>query len=170
MDACAIEYKVDYGVIAFVNATHTKSSYSGLPLLPHERTTKTLLRPFSDPKIDALKARIKSEIERYPQYLPEDAENIQDLVNDMAGWIASIEFEKVAIELTPSSTLKFKFLLESDRQLIITKPLDKNELAKDEVFFSLFFNKELLVSDVKNVYELVQGLNKFNKNQAFLNK
>lgn len=168
MEACAVRPSVDFaGIISFVTTNHTKSSYSGVTLVPYERNTKTLLRSLDDPKISLLREKIKAEMLCYPQYLPEDRAHILDLTNELSTVVASMEYEKVAVELTPSSTLKFKFTLSEGKRLIITKPLDSDDLSREEVVFSIFFNKDLLVSDVKNINELVQGINEFYKKQAF---
>ncbi|RIV27491.1 hypothetical protein DYU11_04075 [Fibrisoma montanum] len=123
--------------------------------------TKVSSLTLVDPRVKFLKDKVKLELSRYPKYTKDVDKDLSKLVHDLIIAIVPIEFEKVAVEITPNATLKFKLLIDEEKLLIISKPLKDNELNADQVIFSIFFNRELVVSDCKNVHELVKGFNNF---------
>lgn len=80
--------------------------------------------------------------------------------------IAKINYEKILVELSPTNAIIFKILLKKENNLLLllTFPFSKiQNLEKDEVIYSLFENRELIVSNAKPINEVVEGINEYTK-------
>lgn len=75
-----------------------------------------------------------------------------------AKFISQLEFQKGTVEITPSNSIKFSLLFEGDRLLVITKPIETLEgLEDDEILFSYFVNRDLILSNAASISEFVDG-------------
>ena len=99
---------------------------------------------------------------KYHRYIKEDLESFYQNVKLVNSIISVINYEDFAIELTPNSTIKYSLLLPDKKKLIIKKYFEKYEdKAENDVIFSIFDNKKLILSDTKDLDELVSGINRF---------
>ncbi|GAB4000106.1 hypothetical protein GCM10028807_52070 [Spirosoma daeguense] len=161
METCAVESRFEYDSISKFVLGHTKSSYGNIAVRPHheeETHAMRLLPILEDAKVVSLREKINVEVKRYAHYLAIDEEAIKEMTDELSTIIATLNYNKIIVEVTPSSAIKFKIKLDERRQINITKPLASSELNKEDVVFSIFNGKTLLISDVKNIYVLVQGI------------
>jgi hypothetical protein len=115
-------------------------------------------------KFQNINNKFEMEIERYSNYLNLDLYDIRYSYNNMWKFISKIDYEKIALEITPSNAVKFTIILKNEIILSITKPFDKIEdLDENEVVFNLYLNRELLVSDTSKIDELVKRVNSYVK-------
>ena len=108
----------------------------------------------------------KFEIEylKYSHYISTDKSEAKEIFRKISKHISDINFNKIAIELTPSNAIKFTIILNNKLTLTISKPFGEMEdLEENQVVFSLYNNKELMVSDAAKINELVKGINSYVK-------
>lgn len=119
--------------------------------------------PKQDSKaFDALNTAWQKEYVHNQNYLKGDLKIIQKATMAAIGELARLKFDDVEIEISPRNAVKYMFILPDKKLLIITQSFDDfRDKPKDSVVFSIFQNKELIVSDTKNLYELVSNLNEF---------
>jgi hypothetical protein len=127
--------------------------------------------PISQPYSDKNSAKFfqindvwTKEYKNYSSYIQGNLDNFDQNVQLINQVIAKIDYEDFDIELTPSSTIKYSLLLPDKKILIITKSFeDYADKAENEVIFSIFDNKKLILSDIKDLNELVSGINGYIK-------
>lgn len=106
--------------------------------------------------------KLKQEISNQPNYFGNDKEAALVKIEEAISQISKIGFQKISLELTPSNTIKFTMLFDSEKVLMISKPLiESKEIEENGVVFSLFIKRELVVSASKNLNELVEGINQY---------
>lgn len=104
--------------------------------------------------------KFDKEFARYSDYIRTDKDEAKKSFVNVSKFISNIDYERIALEITPSNAVKFTMILIEEVILSIVKPFDKvNGLEENEVIFNLYKNKELLVSDAAKVDELVRGIN-----------
>lgn len=105
------------------------------------------------------------EVSKYGHYIKCEPDKADQKVIEFINYISKINFTKAAIELTPSSSIKFSLLLNksnSNLMLIITRPLHSLEdLNDDTVIFSIFKQETLLLSNAIPINSLVEGINSY---------
>ena len=156
--------------------------------LPEKKTPNPLVSSITDPKssstlglleVDAYDnafANIKlvnindawaKEYEKYCHYIKGDSKAFDKNVKLINQTISQFNYEDFDIELTPSSTIVYSLLLPDKKLLIITKSFeDYEDKAENDVVFSIFDNKKLILSDTKDLNELVSGINEYLKMQS----
>lgn len=88
-------------------------------------------------------------------------EQINEVSNGVFRELAKIGFIKPAVELTKSNTLKVSLLLKEEPRLmlVVTQPFEALEdLTSGHVIFSIFEEKERLISDALPLQFLVQKI------------
>ena len=115
-------------------------------------------------RLHALNQTWEVEFKKYSHYITNDSneENISDIINSISKKIAHIPFKEFEIELSPNNCVKYILELQDKKILIITKALhsfDDND--KNKVIFTIFKDKQLILSDEKQIYELVEGINRY---------
>lgn len=117
-------------------------------------------------KVQELEKLFHIEWQRNKSYIKIDSQEILHRVHKVIEQIAKINYEKILVELSPTNAIIFKILLKKENNLLLllTFPFSKiQNLEKDEVIYSLFENRELIVSNAKPINEVVEGINEYTK-------
>lgn len=124
---------------------------------------KTNIIDFSfNANFQQIQNKFERELAKYSNYISSDIEEAQRSFSEISKSISKINYEKIALEITPSNAVKFTIILNDTSILSVTKPFDKiDDLNENEVVFNLYKNRELLVSDATKVDELVKGINSY---------
>ena len=113
-------------------------------------------------KIDQLNISWQKEYDKYSHYIKANQINFQSNVQKLNQAISRIHYEDYEIELTPNNSVKYTLLLPDKKILMITKSFESYESkAEKEIVFSIFENKKLILSDIKNLDEFVTGINRY---------
>jgi len=80
-------------------------------------------------------------------------------VDNLLKQIHQIPFVKLLVEMIDLNTVKFTLVLNESLILSVIKPFNKTEnVQDDDVIFNLYRSKELLVSDVTKIDDLVKAV------------
>ena len=113
-------------------------------------------------KLAQLNTSWQKEYNKYSYYISENQKQFKSNVDQLNQIISQINFEDYEIELTPNNSVKYTLLLPDKKVLMITKSFDLYEdKTEKEIVFSIFENKKLILSDIKNLDELVTGINRY---------
>ena len=119
---------------------------------------------FYSKRLNALNQAWEVEFKKYSHYITNDSdkENISDVINSTSKKIAQIPFKEFEIELSPNNCVKYILELQDKKIIIITKTLNSfDDNDKNKVIFTIFKDKQLILSDEKQIYELVEGINRY---------
>ena len=106
--------------------------------------------------------KIDKEFSEYAEYVEIDVNKAKARTFNLAKELIDIPFENISIELTQSSAVKFKIVLDKNRLLIINKPFEELvDLSNEEVIFSIFVNRELIISNATTISNVVEGVQKY---------
>jgi hypothetical protein len=170
-----IENKVDYKIpqnCIFPTAKPSEISrtgadfYWGIVDFSNENPKKyKLINDFQDKsssRYELVRNKINKEFSEYAQYVEIDINKAKAKTFSLAKELIDIPFENISIELTQNSAVKFKVVLDESRLLIINKPFEELvDLSKDEVIFSIFVNRELIISNATTISNVVEGVQKY---------
>jgi len=113
-------------------------------------------------RIDILTKAFDAEIKKFGFYILADNTIAIYLFKKIATEAAKINFTDSSVELTPTNSFKIKLLLPDNKLLVITKPFGEvDDLGPEEVIFGIFQGKRCLISDAKNIVDLVKGINEY---------
>lgn len=117
---------------------------------------------FVNTKLNEFNAYWEKEYNKYKHYIVENQEDFKKNVECVNQNIVQIKFDDYEIELTPNNAVKYTLLLPDKKMLMITKSFNAYEDKMEKyVVVSIFENKKLILSDIKNLDELVTGINKY---------
>ena len=112
--------------------------------------------------LNALNFSWEKEYHKYYHYIKTDQTNFKSNVEQLNQVICQIYFERCVIELTPNNAVKYTLLLPDKKLLMITKSFNSYEdKGEKDVVFSIFDNRTHIISDIKNLDELVEGINRY---------
>ena len=112
--------------------------------------------------LNALNFSWEKEYNKYSHYIKENQTNFKSSVEQLNQIICQIYFEDFEIELTPNNSVKYTLLLPDKKLLMITKSFNSYEdKGEKDVVFSIFDNRTHIISDIKNLDELVEGINRY---------
>lgn len=144
----------------------TASSYSFILVGSYPKLENKHYESVNTKLIDVNNAWAK-EYEKYCHYIKGDSKVFDKNIKLVNSIISAINYDDFDIELTPSSTIVYSLLLPDKKLLIITKSFQNDEdKAENDVVFSIFDNKKLILSDIKDLNELVSGINEYTKMQS----
>lgn len=113
-------------------------------------------------KFNILKNKIDNEMLQYNRYVEIDREKAIQNMYELARKLSDVPFQDVAVEITPSNAVKFKMMLDDRKLLIINKPFEElMDLSNDEVIFSIFINRELIISNAGTTFNVVQAIKNY---------
>lgn len=113
-------------------------------------------------RFNILKNKIDAELNQYSSYIEIDIQRAKSNMFDLAEKLADIPFQKVSVEITPSNAVKFKMILDESKLLIINKPFEELlDLSNDEIIFSIFVNRELIISNAGTTFNVVEAIQKY---------
>jgi len=109
-----------------------------------------------------LKAKANHEYKNHADYIKINSQSFYEISDYLIKNIASLNYEKGLVELSPLNEIKFKIKLNDKVFLIVSKPLEllENDNYKT-VTFSMFINKECVLSDYIEIEDLTKAINKF---------
>jgi hypothetical protein len=100
------------------------------------------------------------EKERRKSSISEDI--INNLFQQLAVKIAELPFEKSAVEITSSDSIKISMAFSDNLLLILSKPFETLEdVSENDIIFSLFKNREMIASNVSKTTDFVEGFKRF---------
>lgn len=106
--------------------------------------------------------KIETEFSNYSNNIWVDIKEAKLESKLLAKKISKINFNKIAVELTPSNAIKFTLTFKDNKLLMLTSPFDEIEgMSKGEVLFSFFIDRKLILSDTINIDDLVSGINNY---------
>ena len=111
------------------------------------------------PRALDVKQIVTEEEEYYKNTYGEEVSPAAKVALDhVAAKIAEVDFKKITVEFTLLNTAIFRLELRDDTTLFITVPLTEHKnLGKIEVVYSLFVEGEKIVSNYKNLNEVLEG-------------
>jgi hypothetical protein len=113
-------------------------------------------------RYELLCKKINKEFDEYAEYVEIDINKAKARTFSLAKELIDIPFKNISIELTRNSAVKFKVVLDESKLLIINKPFEELvDLSNDEVIFSIFVNKELIISNATTISNVVEGVQKY---------
>jgi hypothetical protein len=82
--------------------------------------------------------------------------------NQTSPRISELQFKKGVLEVTQSQSIKYTLIFDSNLVLMLSKPFKELEsVRKNEIIFSVFRNKELILSNVSEISTFIEGFKKF---------
>jgi hypothetical protein len=109
-----------------------------------------------------IKAKFDKEFASFGHYIKSDLKKSLKAVNALIDELSVIEFKAIAVELAPSDVIHFKIALDDKRLLSITKPFHEIEdMRDDQIIFMIFILKDCVYSDVMDIKDLTDGINKY---------
>lgn len=111
------------------------------------------------PRVLEVKQIVIEEEEYYKNtYGGEVSSSAKVALDHVASKIAEVNFKKITIEFTLLNTAIFRLELRDNTTLFITVPLTEHkDLNKIEVVYNLFVEGEEIVSNSKNLPEVLEG-------------
>jgi hypothetical protein len=111
---------------------------------------------------DNYKLLLDSYLKELRDYTEFNIERINSLFNYLSNYFSEFPFEKCSVEITKSKSLKFSLTFPGNKLLIVSKPFDKLEdVSENDIIFSLFVNRVLIVSNVSNIADFTKGFKRF---------
>jgi len=108
--------------------------------------------------IEKLKLDINNAASEKLDWYKKNESKLKSKLDTTANLLAELPFIKSNIELTQSENIKYTLLFPDDKLLLITQSLGSIEdLNDDEILFSFFVNRELIMSNVTETSLLVKG-------------
>ena len=82
----------------------------------------------------------------------------QTTFENTAMLLAELPFTNAAVESTNSKSIRFSFVFPNNKLLLISKTLETLEdLEENEIIFSFFINRELIISNAAKISVFVEG-------------
>ena len=123
---------------------------------------KISLPPFYYENYENLEISFTKELYRFRHHLLLTEKEVKLKFKNISSIISELPFEKSTVELTKSNGLKFTLLFPKNKLLLITKALGNVENLKDnEIVFSLFINRELIMSNVSDDTNFMEGFQRY---------
>ena len=127
-----------------------------------EDLKKTFLSPAYIKNLEHLKNSFNKSFYKNKGLLTLNNDDVYKKFLELASSFSELPFENAVVELTKSQSIKFTFLFDDDKLLLISKNIENNDdLNYNEIVFSLFINKELIISNVSESISFVEGFQKF---------
>ncbi len=161
---------IDLGEVKILGIVNTKTPPFVI-VIAQERITK----PMCLQQDDQLQAEIAklyeiSQTSKVEQIIAEEEKYYEDTYRGevssaakvtlgyVASKIAEVNFKKITVEFTLLNTAIFRLELRNSTTLFITAPLTEHkDLNKIEVVYNLFVEGEEIVSNSKNLLEVLEG-------------
>ena|SRR5271157_2361576 len=99
--------------------------------------------------------KFSKEFKTYGHYLKASLFKIYTTAFDMICDIANLPYDKICIEISPLNSIKFSMLFRTNKLLIITKIFNIDD---DIVVFSYFINRECLINDTTQLYNIIDNI------------
>jgi len=115
-------------------------------------------------KIRELEKLFNLEWQKNKRYIKVDNQGALNSIHKAIKQVSKINYEKILVELSPTNAVIFKILLKKENNLLLllTIPFAQiQDLGEGEVIYSLFENRELIVSNAKLIEDIVEGINEY---------
>ena len=113
--------------------------------------------------LNKLETSFENEYSKKMNFINISKIKVSNVFNTISKYLAELNFEHSAIEITNSNSLKFTLLFSEKKLLMITKSLNPSDinLENDDIIFSLFIDRKLIVSDVSKITAFTKGFKKY---------
>lgn len=113
-------------------------------------------------KYQQIHAKFVRELANYSDYIVTDINEATETFEAISQKIAALDFDQIAVEITPSNAVKFIIKLDDQLLISIIKPFGTVEdLGNEDVIFNFYKDRELLISDISNIDALAKGIKDF---------
>ena len=138
--------------LSFLNGTYIEfSTDNTLPSIEH-----SVLPAHYSKNFQVLKSLFDKEYQKGKAL--QDASVIKTKFYETASFLSELPFERAAVEIPGSSSIRFTLKFNDDKLLLISKALESVEdLQEDEIIFSFFINRELIISNAASISTFVEG-------------
>jgi hypothetical protein len=111
--------------------------------------------------LELIDEKFETEFAKYSHYITSDKDEARAVVDLVKTEVSNLKFENCIIELSPLNSVKFKVKLAHNKILIVTKTFISSEEMMDKVFFSLIVDNDIIITDVLNLTDLIDGIQKY---------
>lgn len=108
-----------------------------------------------------LQTAFDKEYLKYSHYVTISKGQLDHVFNIVSNLLSDLPFEKCAVQLTPTDSIKFTLGFKEGKILMISKPISEESANDKNIIFSLFVKDELIASNVSEIATFVEGFNKF---------
>lgn len=121
------------------------------------------LPAYFETKLLQIRDSFSKEVLKKEELLKNKKEVVNNTFRKVSKFLAELDFQEISIEITKSDSMKFNLLFPQNKLLLITKSLFPAtfELNDDEVIFSFFINRKLVISDVSELSAFTDGFKKY---------
>lgn len=129
-----------------------------------EVTKKDWLSWANENGYGSLLQKALKELQKHPHYVPNNIELpfAEEIVRNTSELIAKINFNKSAVELTPTGNIKYKLEIKKDTILTIIKPFNNpNKIEGNGVGFSVSIEGESVKSDFTELDDLIEAADSY---------
>lgn len=107
----------------------------------------------------SVKEKFKKEFTAHKEYISIPLVKAKEISNNIIEIISEIKFNDVVVEISPLNSVKFKIEIDEETLITIIKPFEQPlDLEEDEIIFHIYINNECIISDAKNIYDLVNSI------------
>ena len=123
---------------------------------------QTLLPSYYLENFNKLSNCFSKELSNYHHYLTISEDEARVVFKNTAALISELPFEKGTVELTPSNSITFTVQFPKKHLLIISRPFhDVEDLKENEIIFSFFVDRELILSNAAVTSTFVEEFKEF---------
>ena len=120
------------------------------------------LPPYYLKNKELLDKAFNKEVVNCDNVVNKKVDDVRTIFNQTSSLISELPFDKATVEITKSEYLKFTFLFSEDKLLLISKPLSPvGDLGENEIIFSYFINRELILSNAAQTSSFVKGFKEY---------
>jgi len=163
---CSLLWAKNKNTFLYNNLNSNLDNYfnisSEIDLTNQESFEATPLPLYYSNNFSLLNSAFNEEYNKYSHYISVSKEIAKEKFSETASLLSELPFENASVELTKSNSLKYSLLFANDKLLLVTKPLSPiEELYDNEIVFSFFVNRELLLSNAATTSNFVEGFKEF---------
>jgi hypothetical protein len=163
-------YEEMYCDFELANSTKTKSrtnakalstvginiSIAGNNLTNEHRIKQYSLPSYYNKNLRILLTSFNKEIDRYKQH--PNIQKIKKKFDEASLLLSELPFENASVEVSHLESIRFTLQFRGNKLLLVSQTMNSIEdLRENEVIFSFFVNKELLISNAATITTLVEG-------------
>jgi hypothetical protein len=118
---------------------------------------------YFDKNLQKIRNSFSKELTIKKGLLKDSINSFKETFDRISKFIAELDFEFENVEITNQSGIKFSLLFPENKLLLISKSVypERIDFNSDEVIFSFFINRKLIVSDVSEFPTLTKGFKKY---------
>lgn len=167
----SIQYQNNQPLFVRANAVTASMSYQAAKWENNDLYTlsslflpkKNRVNSKSQDNFNKLRNAFEIEYDKHNNYLNVSKEVADRVFNNIANYIAELNFNTFYVELTKSNNIKFILSFPDKKLLMISKSFEpeKIDFDEDEIFFSFSVNRELVAANAAKISPFMEGFKKF---------